>query len=77
MTMDNVCRLREFFDRVSPDFPQFMRLLPSILRTWFIGEVRKKISEDGQIKDNAFSFTKRNRNEPKTLNRNLGGRLDS
>ncbi|MBN2219341.1 MAG: endonuclease MutS2 [Kosmotogaceae bacterium] len=78
VTMDNLCRLREFFDRVSPDFPAVYEIAALLsCERGFIGEVRKKISEDGQIKDNASPVLKEIRNELKNLNKNLRGRLDS
>ncbi|MDD5683664.1 MAG: endonuclease MutS2, partial [Mesotoga sp.] len=78
VTMENICRLKEFFDRVSQDFPAVTEIVALLgCERGFIGDVRKKISEDGQIKDNASPVLKEIRNELKSLARNLRGRLDS
>jgi len=78
VTMENICRLKEFFDRVSQDFPAVSEVAVLLgCERGFIGDVRKKISEDGQIKDNASQVLKEIRNELKSLSRNLRGRLDS
>jgi len=78
VTMENICRLKEFFDRVSQDFPAVSEVVALLgCERGFIGDVRKKISEDGQIKDNASPVLKEIRNELKSLARNLRGRLDS
>ncbi|PZC52689.1 MULTISPECIES: endonuclease MutS2 [unclassified Mesotoga] len=78
VTMENICRLKEFFDRVSQDFPAVSEVVALLgCERGFIGDVRKKISEDGQIKDNASPVLKEIRNELRSLARNLRGRLDS
>ncbi len=78
VTMENICRLKEFFDRVSQDFPAVSEVVALLgCERGFIGDVRKKISEDGHIKDNASPVLKEIRNELRSLARNLRGRLDS
>ncbi len=49
--MENICRLKEFFDRVSQDFPAVSEVVALLgCERGFIGDVRKKISEDGRLR---------------------------
>jgi len=78
VTMENICRLKEFFERVSSEFTAVGEVVALLgCERGFINEVKKKISEEGQIKDSASPALKEIRNELKSLTRNLRGKLDS
>ena len=77
-TLENICRLRDFFEASAESYPTIWGIagLLSCEKT-FIADVRRKISEDGSVKDNASPELKEIRNELKSLTRNLRNRLDS
>jgi DNA mismatch repair protein MutS2 len=77
-TMENTCRLKEFFEPLVDSSPNVASLASQLsCERGFIAEVRKKISEEGLVKDQASPELREIRNELRGLTRNLRNRLDS